>query len=174
MADKRIRIHSQFAKSKFLNIEDALAAGKIRLYGGTFANNGGGATSCHRHFLDVADARVLFTDMADGKDVDYTEFKGGNEAGKVVSRRLRINSKRGKDGKIDYFIELSSGPGKRVGAGIVKPDWGQRPPFQLNFFLSGWDARKMAAAVSEYLQAWQTARMILQRKQFSFPEFEMG
>ena len=55
----RVRIHSHVTQSRFLHVEDALGIGKMRLFAGTYRRGEGLEQHAH-HFLDIADARVVF------------------------------------------------------------------------------------------------------------------
>ncbi len=68
------RICCHLTRSRFLHVEDALDIGKVRLFAGEY-KRGQGASVITAHYLDVADARVLFSDLAWGKPVDYVEYK---------------------------------------------------------------------------------------------------
>lgn len=57
----RVRIYSHVTQSRFLHVEDALniGTGKVRLWAGNY-RRGQGTNSFTYHFLDLADARVIF------------------------------------------------------------------------------------------------------------------
>ena len=63
----RVRIASHVTQSRFLHVEDSLQLGKVRLYGGNYRRSAG-ASALTAHFLDVADARVLFDALARGEE----------------------------------------------------------------------------------------------------------
>ena len=106
---ERFRIHAHLTRTKWLHIEDALDIGKLRLFAGDY-KKGEGAKVMAWHFLDVADARVLFSDLAWGKAVDYTEFKGTANGGEAVSRVLKVRTNGDK-----VWFSLENGPGEVIG-----------------------------------------------------------
>jgi hypothetical protein len=117
---ERNRIYSHLTRSRFLHVEDALAIGKLRLFVGEY-KRGQGASSTAFHFLDVDDARVLLSDLAWSKAVDFADYKGtptlsgGNGEG-PQSRVLKI-----KAGGDKVWLEVQNGPGEVVGEGAIKP-----------------------------------------------------
>ena len=148
---QRPRIHSHVTKSSFLHVEDALEIGKLRLFAGHY-KKGNGASQMTAHWLDVADARVLMSDLAWGKKVDYVEFKGTGKGDQATSRVLKIKSNGDK-----VWFRLETGPGQVMGQGAVKPKG--EPETVINVPFSTWDARKLAFAVLSYLQAAEVARL---------------
>jgi hypothetical protein len=73
---QRVRIHSHVTQSRFLHVEDALGIGKIRLFAGNY-RRGQGMDSHAYHFIDLADARVIFAALARGEPgFSYREYKG--------------------------------------------------------------------------------------------------
>ena len=143
---ERYRIYSHLTRTRFLHIEDCLDIGKLRLFAGEY-QRGQGASVTAAHYLDVADARVLFNDMAWGKRLDYREYKGTN-GDKPTSRVLKV--KRNGD---KVWIRLESGPGEVVGEGAIKP--AGEPEVVVNIPLTVWEARRMAFAVLAHLAAWE-------------------
>jgi hypothetical protein len=145
---QRYRIHTHMTKTRFLHAEDALDIGKVRLFAGQYRRGQGADVTAH-HFLDVADARVLFSDLAWGKAVDFCEYKGSaNGDGGPTSRVLKV---RTNDGKV--WVRLENGPGQVIGEGAVKP--AGDPEAVANVPLTTWEARKLAMAVLAHLQAWE-------------------
>ena len=144
---QRYRIYSHVTRSKWLHIEDALDIGKVRLFAGDY-KKGEGAKVMACHFLDVADARVLFSDLAWGKAVDYIEFKGTANGGQPVSRVLKVKSNGDKT-----WFRLENGPGEVIGQGAVKPKG--EPEAVVNVPLTTWEARRLAFAVLAHLDAWE-------------------
>ncbi len=114
----RVRIHSHVTQSKFLHVEDALNIGKIRLFAGAYRKNNGMNTHGH-HFIDLTDARVIFTALARGEQgFIHKEYKGtppqaGSDA---VSRVLSVKVK-GQH----VYIELKSGSGILTDTGAILP-----------------------------------------------------
>ena len=145
---QRYRIHSHLTKTRFLHLEDALDIGKVRLYAGEY-RRGQGASVTAAHYLDIADARVIFSDLAWGKAVDLKEYKGSANGGdKPTSRVLKV---RTNDGKV--WVRLENGPGQVIGEGAVKP--AGEPEAVVNVPLTIWEARKLAHAVLAHLAAWE-------------------
>src|SRR5687768_9538478 len=99
--EDRPRIFSHLTRTRFFHIEDALARGKFRFFIGAF-EKGRGANSTAYAFLDIDDARVIFSDMSWGKPVDFKDYKGGRDGnGLLISRLLHIKTKEDK-----VWIEL--------------------------------------------------------------------
>ena len=144
---QRYRIHSHLTRSRFLHLEDALDIGKVRLYAGEY-KRGEGASSTAAHCLDVADARVVFSDLAWGKAVDYIEYKGTANGGRPTSRVLKVKTNGGK-----VWVRLENGPGQVIGEGAVKP--AGDPEAVVNVPFTTWEARKLAHAVLAHLAAWE-------------------
>ena len=116
---QRYRIHSHLTRSRFLHVEDALDIGKVRLYAGEY-KRGEGASSTAAHFLDVADARVMFSDLAWGKAVDYIEYKGTANGDRPTSRVLKVKT---NGGKVLRRPHRSPGPGRSPVAPKPCPRW---------------------------------------------------
>jgi hypothetical protein len=157
----RKRIHSHVTKSRFLHLEDALDIGeditraKIRLFVGEY-KRGQGARATAYHFLDLADARVLFSDLAWGKSADgfKPDFKGTANGDEAQSRVLKVQGP--KDGK--YWLEIINGPGEVVGEGAVKP--AGKPDVAVSVPLSVWEARRLAHAALAYIRAWEADHLL--------------
>ena len=126
----RVRIYSHITQSRFLHVEDALAIGKLRLFGGNY-RKGEGMTAYANAFVSIADARVIFSALARGEQgFSHKEYKGtppqarhldnlgaGSEQGRrngngAVSRVLSIAIK-GEN----VYMELKTGPGKLTTTG---------------------------------------------------------
>ncbi len=151
---QRPRIFSYVTKSSFLHVEDALEIGKLRLFAGHY-KKGNGASLLTAHWLDVDDARVLFSDLAWAKAVNYVEFKGTAKGGEAISRVLKVRANGDK-----VWFRLESGPGQVIGQGAVKPKGD--PNLLVNVPFNKWDSRKLAFAVLGYIQAHQTAALLNQ------------
>lgn len=143
---QRYRVYSHITKSRFLHIEDALDIGKLRLFAGDY-QKGEGAKAVAWHFLDVADARVLFNDLAWGKAVDYIEYKGTANNGQPTSRVPKVRTNGHK-----VWVRLENGPREGIGQGAVKPKG--EPEAVVNVPLTTWEARRLAFAVLAHLDAW--------------------
>src|SRR5690606_3621701 len=138
----RVRIYSHITQSRFLHVEDALAIGKLRLFGGNY-RKGEGMDAYANAFVDIADARVIFDALAHGEQgFNHKEYKGtppqnGNGA---VSRVLSIAVK-GEN----VYIELKTGPGKLTNTGAITPNG--KPEVEVNVGFKLYEARRMAASV---------------------------
>jgi hypothetical protein len=134
-------------RTRWLHLEDALEIGKVRLFAGQYKRGEGAkVTACH--YLDLPDARVLFSDLASGKAVDFIEYKGTDNHDGPRSRVLKL--KRNGD---KVWFRFENGPGQRIGQGAVKP--AGDPEAVVNVPLSVWDSRKLAHAVLEHMRAWE-------------------
>jgi hypothetical protein len=151
---ERTRIHSHLTRTRFLHVEDALSIGKLRLFAGEY-RRGRGASSTAFHFLDVEDARVLFSDMARAKPVDFADYKG-TPSGNGEGPQSRVLKVKGNGDKV--WIEVRNGPGELVGEGAVKPQG--KPDAAVSVPLSTWEARKLAFAVLAFVQAWEARFLI--------------
>jgi hypothetical protein len=147
MNEKRYRLYEYMTRTKWLHVEDALAIGKLRLFAGSY-QRGQGAQVTAFHFLDVADARVLFSDVAAGAPVDYCDFKGTPNSEGPQSRVFKVRSKGNGD---KVWFRLENGPGEVIGQGAIKPKG--EPQAVVNIPFEAWEARKLALAVLSYLQA---------------------
>jgi hypothetical protein len=148
----RARIYAHFTPSQFLHLEDALAIGKVRLFAGTYAR-GQGAQATAFHFLDLDDARVLFSDLAQGKGVSFADYKGTANSDAPQSRVLLVET----DGQT-VWLEVQNGRGQVVGQGAVKP--AGDPTAAVSIPLSTWEARKLAGAILAYIQAWEARHLL--------------
>jgi len=153
---RHYHIYSQITATQFLHIEDALAIGKLRLFAGKY-QRGQGATATAHHYLDLDDARLLFTDLAAGrvpmtdeKDQSYVEYKGGGK-GIPISHILKVQARPDR-----VFIELSYGPGERMADGAVRPVRGAERQ-SVSVALTWLEARRLALAVLAHLAAWEAA-----------------
>ncbi len=154
----RVRIASHVTQSRFLHVEDSLHLGKVRLYAGNYRRNAG-ASALTAHFLDMADARVVFDALARGEEgFAYKEYKGtpGKNGQPPVSRVLSVAVK-GEN----VYIELKSGPGKLTPTGAVTPAGPAQ--VEVNVAFKRHEARRLAATVLAYLHAWDVVRMMAQR-----------
>jgi hypothetical protein len=178
----RVRIYSHITQSRFLHVEDALGlgSGKLRLFAGTYSRGRGMSTHAI-HFLDLADARVIFGALARGdQGFSHKEYKGtppqtghldkpgaGSEQGRrdgngAVSRVLSIAVK-GEN----VYIELRSGPGKMTNTGAITPNG--RAKVEVNVGFKLYEARRMAASVLAYIHAWDVMRMMVNQQMVSQP-----
>ena len=154
----RVRIYTHLTQARFFHVEDALAIGKVRLFAGTY-RRGDGMNSHAHHFLDLADARVIFAALAQGEQgFNHQEYKGtpplnGRAA---VSRVLSVTVKGD-----NVYIELKTGPGQLMATGAIKP--AGQPKVAINVGFKRYAARRMATEVLAYLQAWDVLRLLAHR-----------
>mgnify|MGYP006921597967 CR=1 FL=1 len=170
-AIKRREIVSKMTRTRFIKVEDALEIGKLRIYAGEYVP-GQGQTVYAFHFMDIDDARVVFSDIADGRAVKYQEYKGSAlrqaQGAGHVSRMLQVKSAAPpasppnmpggsiQGGGVDaYWFELVTRPGQRMRTGAVKP--AGEPTAQVSIGLKAHTARALAHAVLAYLRAAELA-----------------
>lgn len=155
-----LRIHEYMTKSTWLHAEDALhftrddtlaRIPKIRLFAGLY-RRGDGANAQLAHWLDAADARVIFSDLSWGKPVEFVDYKGSNGP-EPESRVLRINCKGDK-----VYFQLTSGPGKPTATGAIMPNGPSTE--KVNVGMSTNEARKMAYAVLEHMVAFAASQLV--------------
>jgi hypothetical protein len=174
----RVRIYSHLTQTRFLHVEDALAIGKLRLFAGNYRPHsrgprgrglngatGGGMTDHVTHYLDLADARVVGHALLQAEaNFSYKEYKGTPPQGQngAVSRVLAVTVK-GES----VYIELKSGPGQLTATGAIMPDGPATAV--VNVGLKLYEARRLAAAVLAYLQAWDVLRILAHKEAVSPP-----
>jgi hypothetical protein len=143
----RPRLFSYLTRTRFLHIEDALERRKLRFFIGSF-ERGHGANQTAYAFLDLEDARVILSDLADGRTVEYSGFGGGRSGmDMIISRVLKIQS---RDASV--WMQAQNGPGV-YDHGIVKPSG--RVTVEISIPLTTFDARRLGHACLAYLAAWQ-------------------
>lgn len=162
----RVRIASHVTQSRFLHVEDALSIGKIRLFAGTY-HRGQGMETCAHHFLDLADARVIFAALARGEPgFSHKEYKGTpmptHPDRAAVSRVLSIAT-RGEN----VYVELKSGPGRLTETGAIVPHG--KPEVAINVGFKQYEARRLAAVVLAYIHAWDVLRIMVNQQMVSQP-----
>ncbi len=159
-APQRVRIHSHVTQSRFLHVEDALGIGKIRLFAGTYSR-GQGMTTYTSHYLDLADARVVFAALARGEEgFSYREYKGTpppQHGSSAVSRVLSIAVK-GEN----VYVELKCGPGKLTPTGAITPNG--KPQVEVNVGFKQYEAQRLAATVLAYIHAWDIHRIMVHQQ----------
>jgi hypothetical protein len=99
--------------------------------------------------MDVADARVILSDLAWGKAVDYVEYKGTANGGDGPTSRV-LKVKRNGD---KVWFRLENGPGQVIGEGAVKP--AGEPEAVVNVGLTVYEARRLAHAILAHVAAWE-------------------
>lgn len=111
-----------------------------------------------RHFVDVADFKLVCWDILNNTFTEWTDHKGspaaagGNaEDGALQARVLTLR----KDPKYrqPYVLKIDNGVGEPVGNGAVKM---VRATDSLTLLLPEWDARRMAQTVLDYVRDWET------------------
>lgn len=157
----RVRIYSHVTQSRFLHVEDALSISKIRIFAGNYRKGHGMNAQGYAHaFVDIADARVIFGALACGEqNFSHKEYKGTPpQKGKgAVSRVLSIVVKGD-----NVYIELKSGPGKLTPTGAITPNGPAKVEVNVAFKLH--EARRMAATVLAYIQAWDVLRILAHKQ----------
>jgi hypothetical protein len=192
----RVRIYSHVTQSRFLHIEDTLSIGKVRLFAGTY-RKGQGMDACTNAFMDISDARIIFSALARGEQgFSYKEYKGTppqtrhldrasvssdlDELSRVVDP-LGAGSKPGRrNGKTavsrvlsitvkgeNVYIELKAGPGQITETGAIMPNG--KPEVEVNIAFKLYEARRMAASVLAYIHAWDVMRMMVNQQMVSRP-----
>jgi hypothetical protein len=151
-----------------LHVEDALILGKLRLFAGIYSRGQGMDmdSRCHSyHFLDLADARVVFAALAQGEPgFSYREQKGspkGNWSG-AVSRILTVDVTGDT-----VHLALTCGPGKLTPTGGISPSG--RPQVEIPIDLTLYEARRLAVTVLAYITACDVHRMLVHSEQVSPP-----
>lgn len=161
---QRVRIYEHVTQSRFLHIEDALGIGKLRFFAGAYERNKG-AKSLTAHFVSLADARVIFSALAQGEaNFTYKEYKGTPpQNGKTAVSRVLSIATKGEN----VYIELKTGPGKLTNTGAITPN-GQ-PTAEVNVGFKTYEARRMALSVLAYLHAWDVMQMMVHQHLVSKP-----
>lgn len=165
----RVRIYSHITQSRFLHVEDALSIGKLRLFGGNY-RQGAGMTAYAHAYVDLADARVIFGALSRGEQgFGHKEHKGtpphhpaSPNGSTAVSRVLSIAIK-GEN----VYVELKTGPGKLTRTGAITPNGPASVEVNVGFKL--YEARRMAASVLAYIQAWDVMRMMANQQMVGQP-----
>jgi len=160
----RVRIHSHVTQSKFLHVADSLHFGKLRLFGGTYRRNNGMDAHCH-YFLDLPDARVIFSALARGEQgFEHKEYKGTppKNGDPAISRVLSVKVK-GQN----VYIELKTGDGKLTQTGAITPNGAAKTAVNVTFKLA--EARRLGATVLAYLHAWDVMRMMVHQEMVGVP-----
>ena len=160
----RVRLYSHVTQSRFLHVEDALAIGKLRLFAGNYRKGQGMDTYAHA-FVDIADARVIFSALARGEQsFSHREYKGTPpQNGKDAISRVLSVAVKGEN----VYVELKSGPGKLTPTGAITPNGPAKVEVNVTFKL--YEARRMATAVLAYLHAWDVLRMMVHQQSVGQP-----
>lgn len=106
-----------------------------------------------RHFVDVADFKLVCWDILNNTFTEWTDHKGSPNAedGALQARVLTLR----KDPKYrqPYVLKIDNGVGEPVGNGAVKM---VRATDSLTLLLPEWDARRMAQTILDYVRDWET------------------
>jgi hypothetical protein len=106
-----------------------------------------------RHFVDVADFKLVCWDILNNTFTEWTDHKGSPSAedGALQARVLTLR----KDAKYrqPYVLKIDNGVGEQIGSGAVKM---VRATDSLTLLLPEWDARRMAQTVLDYVRDWET------------------
>ncbi len=155
----RVQIFKQVTKDRLLDVGDMLSLdarrNKISISLVAFDEDYH-ATTRVRHYVDVADAKLVCYDILNGFFTEWTDHKGsaargeGNTDG-LQARVLTIR----KDPKYrqPYVIKVDNGVGEQLPGGAVKM---AEMTDSLTMLLSEWDARKMALTIMDYIRDWET------------------
>ena len=156
----RVRLYSHVTKTRFLHVEDALSIGKVRLFAGTYSR-GQGMSGHTSHYLDLADARIVFHALLNGEqDFTYKEYKGTpppTPKQAAVSRVLSVVVKGG-----NVYMEFKSGPGQLAATGAITPNGRAETEVNVSFKLH--EARRLASEVLAYIHAWDIYRIMTFRQ----------
>lgn len=181
---QRRRIYSRVTSSTLFHVEDALEmvskrgdpAPKLRIFTGRYSDSG--LDSYVVHYIDLADARPLFDDIAQIhlRPVQWDDYKGSKgKGGAIIANVMSLNT-RHYDGADRLFISLTLAPGEKEGRGVVKPIRNRSAIAQINVMLSLDEARKMAYQVQAYLAAYEVCRLWtqLQAEGEKFPPYPLS
>ncbi len=106
-----------------------------------------------RHFVDVADFKLVCWDILNNTFTEWTDHKGSPNAedGALQARVLTLR----KDPKYrqPYVLKIDNGVGEPVGNGAVKM---ARATDSLTLLLPERDARRMAQTILDYVRDWET------------------
>jgi len=126
-----------------------------------------------RHYVDVADAKLLCFDMLHGFFTEWTDYKGSKSGDAFQARIMSVR----KDAKYrqPFVIKIDNGVGEPLPGGAVKM---AEVSDSLTLLLSEWDARKMALALLDYVRDWETInfrkRQEAQTQLVTLPGIEAG
>lgn len=152
----RVRLYSHVTKTRFLHVEDALNIGKVRLFAGAYSP-GQGMSSQTSHYLDIADARIVFHALLNGEqNFSYKEYKGTPPPSPKQAAVSRVLSVAVKGDQV--YIELKQGPGQVTPTGAITPNGRAETEVNVSFKLG--EARRLAAEALAYLHAWDVYRLM--------------
>ncbi|MBC7805474.1 MAG: hypothetical protein H7145_04920 [Akkermansiaceae bacterium] len=161
----RVQIFKQVTKDRLLDVGDMLSLdarrNKISISLVAFDEDYH-ATTRVRHYVDVADAKLVCYDILNGFFTEWADHKGSAARGGGVSGgegnaeglQARVLTIR-KDPKYrqPYVIKVDNGVGEQLPGGAVKM---AEMTDSLTMLLSEWDARKMALTIMDYIRDWET------------------
>lgn len=155
----RVQIFKQVTKDRLLDVGDMLSLdprrNKISISLVAFDEDYH-ATTRVRHYVDVADAKLVCYDILNGFFTEWTDHKGSAARGEGSTEGLqaRVLTIR-KDPKYrqPYVIKIDNGVGEQLSGGAVKM---AEMTDSLTMLLSEWDARKMALTIMDYIRDWET------------------
>jgi len=117
------------------------------------------------HFIDLADARVIFRALAQSEpDFNYREYKGTppQNGRPAVSRVFTVTIKNE-----NVYMELKSGPGRLTDTGAITP--AGKPEVEVNVGFKLFEARRNALSVLAYIQAWDVLQIMVNQEMISRP-----
>jgi len=147
----RIQIFKQVTNDRLLDIGDMLSldvrrnkiAFTLVAFDGEYH-----ATARVRHYVDVADAKLLCYDILNGFFTEcYTS--GSTEHNDVLQAQVLTIRKNLKY----HVIKIDNGIGEQLPSGEVKM---AQTTDSLTIRLAEWDARKMAMSLLDYIRDWET------------------
>ena len=155
----RVQIFKHVNKDRLLDIGDMLSLdarrNKIAVSLVAFDDDYHVATKV-RHYVDVADAKLVCHDIVHCVFAEWTDYKGSvaKTEGGGDGLQARVMTVR-KDPKyrLPYVIKIDNGIGEPLPGGAVKM---AEMTDSLTLLMSEWDARKMALAVLDYVRDWET------------------
>lgn len=154
----RVQIYKHVTKDRLLDLGDMLSVdtkrNKISVSLVAFDDDYH-ATTRVRHYVDVADAKLMCYDIVNGFFTEWTDYKGSaakNDSGDGLQARVMTVRKDPKY-RQPYVLKIDNGVGEAMPGGAVKM---AEVADSLTLLLSEWDARKMALAVLDYIRDWET------------------
>ena len=155
----RVQIFKHVTKDRLLDVGDMLSLdarrNKIAISLVAFDEDYH-ATARVRHFVDVADAKLVCYDILNGFFTEWSDHKGsatrGDGGGESLQARV-LTIRKDPKYRQPYVIKIDNGIGEQLNGGAVKM---AEMTDSLTLLLSEWDARKMALAILDYIRDWET------------------
>lgn len=172
----RVQIFKQVTKDRLLDIGDMLNVDTRRnkiVFTLVEFDDEYRSTTRVRHYVDVADAKLVCYDILNGLFSEWSDHKGTPHDDGLQARILTIR----KDPKYrqPYVIKIDNGVGEQLPGGAVKM---AQTTDSLTILLSEWDARKMALTLLDYIHNWEVVnfrkRQEAQTQVISMPGQEAG